>query len=86
MQHARNFVDGVSVFQWNNRTLFHVGEQGDLLQRRRINFVVGTADQHIRLQTDGAHFFNRVLSRLGFGFTGGGNVRHQRQVQRQRTT
>ena len=32
VQHAWNFVDGVGVFQRNNGTLFHVGEQRNFTQ------------------------------------------------------
>ena len=62
------------------RTLFNVGKQRDLVPRGHVDRVVGAADQHVRLQADGAQFLHRVLSRFGLGFAGGGDVRHQRQV------
>lgn len=46
--------------------------------------MIGAADQYIRLQTDGAQFLDRMLSRLGFGLAGRGDVRHQCQVHEHR--
>ena len=80
MQHARNFVDGVDVFQADHRTLFDVGEQGDLAARGHIDRMVGAAHQHVRLQANGAQLLDRMLSRLGLGLAGSGDIRHQSQV------
>ena len=80
VQHGRNAVDGVDVFQTDHRTLFHVGEQGDLAPRGQVDLMVGTADQHVRLHTDGAQLLDRMLGRLGLGLAGSGDVRHQGQV------
>ncbi len=84
VQDARDLVDGVGIFQRDDRTLFNVGELRDLATRRHIDGVVGTADQHIRLQADGAQFLDRVLCRLGLGFAGGRDVRNQGQVHQHR--
>ena len=54
MQHGRNAVDGIDVFQADNRALFHVGEERNLASGRKVDRMVGTADQHIGLQADGA--------------------------------
>src|SRR5690554_196135 len=80
VQHARNGVDGLGILHRDNRPLFHVGEQGNLATGAGIHFVLGAAQQDVRLQADGAHFFHGMLGRLGFDLAGGGNVRHQGQV------
>ncbi len=54
MQHARNLVDGVGVRQADHRSLFDVGEQGDLAPRGQVDRYFRTAHQHVRLQADGA--------------------------------
>src|SRR5690606_1624086 len=46
---------------------------------------LGTAQQNVWLQADGAHFFHGMLGRLGFDLAGGGNVGHQGQVHEQGT-
>ncbi|MNI51273.1 hypothetical protein D3C73_1059890 [compost metagenome] len=46
--------------------------------------MIGAADQYVRLKADGTQFLDRVLGWLGFGFTGGGDVRHQGQVHQHR--
>ncbi|SVJ79044.1 Uncharacterised protein [Klebsiella pneumoniae] len=46
--------------------------------------MVGTADQHVRLQADGAQLLDRVLGRLGLGLAGGGDVRDKGQVHQHR--
>ncbi|MND61809.1 hypothetical protein D3C80_530710 [compost metagenome] len=80
MQDGRDLVDGVDVLQGDDRALFHVGEEGDLAARGQVDFMVGAADQHVRLQADGAQLLHRVLGRLGLGLAGGGDVGHQGQV------
>lgn len=84
VQDARDLVDGVGVFQADDRALFNVGELGDLATRRDVDRVIGAADQHVWLQADGTQFLDRVLGRLGLGFAGGGDVRHQCQVHQHR--
>src|SRR5690554_1520852 len=75
-----NAVDGVGIRQADHRTLFDVGEQGDLAAGSQIDRMIGAAHQYVRLQTDGAQFLDRVLGRLGLGFAGGGDEGHQSQV------
>ncbi|MNQ48179.1 hypothetical protein D3C85_620460 [compost metagenome] len=84
VEDARNLVDGVGVRQADHRTLFDVGEQGDLAPRGHVDGDFRTADQHVRLQADGAQLLDRVLGRLGLGLAGGGDVRHQGQVHQHR--
>ena len=84
MQHRRDAVDGVDVFQGDHRALLDVGEERDLAPRGDVDRVVGTADQHVRLQADGAQLLDRVLGRLGLGLAGGGDVRDQGQVHQHR--
>ena len=80
VQHARNLINAVSVLQANDRSLLNVGEQSNFSATGLINFMIATTNQHVRLQTNRAEFFNRVLSWLGFRLAGGCNVRHQSQV------
>ena len=80
VQDARNLVDGIGVRQADHRTLFDVGKQRNLAPRRHVDGAIGAADQHVRLQADGAQLLHRMLGWLGLGFAGGGDVRHQRQV------
>ncbi|MND60290.1 hypothetical protein D3C80_515140 [compost metagenome] len=84
VQDARDLVDGIGVFQRDYRTFFDIGELRDLATRRHIDRVVGAADQHVWLQADGTQFLHRVLGRLGLGFAGSGDVRHQCQVHQHR--
>ena len=57
-----------------------VGEERDLpalVVRQR---AVGAAQQHVGLDTDLAQLLHRVLRGLGLDLAGGGDVRHQREV------
>src|SRR5690606_17841348 len=80
MQDAGNTVNGVGVRQADHRTLFYVGELGDLASRGHVDGLLGTADQYVGLQADGAQLLHRVLGRLGLGLAGGGAGGNQRQV------
>ena len=80
VQYGGDAIDGINVFQTDNRTLFHVGEQRDLAARGQVDRVIRAADQYVGLQADGAQLLHRVLGRLGLGLASGGDVRHQRQV------
>ena len=72
MQHAGDLVNAVSVLQANDRSLLNVGEQSNF--RRLTDQLHDRYDKSvIRLQTNRAEFFNRVLSWLGFRLAGGCN-------------
>ena len=80
MQQSRNLVDRRQVYQRNYRSGFNVGEQGDFFSSRLCYLMIGANNKDIGLQANRTHFLNRMLGRFGLGLTGGGNVRHQRQV------
>jgi hypothetical protein len=76
-------MDGASMARMT-RLFIHIGEQRNLAARVFGNLVVGTADQNVGLQADGAQLLDGVLGRLGLGFAGRGDVGHQREVDEQR--
>ncbi|CCK08267.1 hypothetical protein BN128_2285 [Cronobacter sakazakii 696] len=83
-QQARNFINGIDVFQRNDRFFRNVTEQSDFGAFVSRNRAIGTANQHIRLNTDRQQFFNGVLGRFGFHLTCRRHVWHQRQVHEHR--
>ena len=65
VEQHRNLVDRRRVGQRDHRTLLDAGEQGDLAAHVVGERLGGAADQHVRLQADGAQVAHRVLRRLG---------------------
>lgn len=80
MQHLRTFVDAAHVTAADNRVLFHVIGQGDFTAFVHGRDSVHVANRDVRLQADVQHFFNDMLNRLGFDFTGGGDIGDVTQV------
>ncbi len=58
----------------------HVAEQRDLLALGFRDLAVGAAHQDVGLDADRAQLFHRVLRGLGLELAGGGDPRHERQV------
>ena len=84
VQHPRHLVDGGRVLQRNDGATFDVGKQRDLVAHLDAERLFGAADQHIRLQADGAQFLHRVLRWFGLDLAGHGQFRHQREMDEQR--
>ena len=40
VQHTRNLIDSIRIFEWHNCALFNVSEESNLTQRRGINFMI----------------------------------------------
>ena len=80
MEQLRNSVDTVHIHRRDDRAFVHIGEQGHLAALGRRQGAVGTAQENIRLDTDGAQFLYRVLGRLGLDLAGNGDIGNQRQV------
>ncbi len=75
VQQFRNPINRIRVNRADDRLERHIGEQRDFLALIFGNQPVGAAQQNIRLDTDLAQLFHRVLRRLGFQFTRRGNPR-----------
>ena len=76
----RDFVNVFHVQPGEDRIGGDVGKEGNLAPLVFGNVAVGAANQHIRLNPDGAQFLDTVLRRLGFQLAGGGDIRQERQV------
>ena len=75
VQHLGNLVDRGGIKRLNHGFWRHVTEQRNLAALFHGDLAVGTAQQHIRLDTDLTQLFHRVLGRLGLQLTGGGDPR-----------
>ena len=80
VHHRRYLVEVVGVIGRDNRFLLHVRKQRNLLALLGRQRQLGTTDQDIGLNTDGAQFLDRVLRRFRLDFLGCRDVGHQRQV------
>jgi hypothetical protein len=81
VQHARHLVDRVGVPHRDHAELGHVREQRDLRALVVGDRPVGAAEQGVRHDADLAQLLHAVLGRLGLQLAGGGDPRHQGQVQ-----
>ena len=79
-----HFVDRGDVFGGDDGFVFDVAEQGDLRLDVFGEEAVGAAEQDVGLNSDAEQFFDRVLGGLGLEFLGGGDERHQRDVDEER--
>ena len=61
-------------------TRFHIAEQRNLVLGLGSDRYFSTADDHIRLNTDGTQSLHAVLGGLGLHFTGYGNIGEQRYM------
>ena len=84
MQHCRDTIDGIDIFQTYDRALFNVGEQCDLAPRRQINRMIRATNEYIGLQTDRSQLLDRMLGRFGFCLASSSNVGHQSQMHQHR--
>ncbi len=75
MEIAGELIDDRSVIGFENAFQRHVAEQRDLFLGMFVQRNLGTEDDRVRLQAQRSHFLNRMLSGLGFGFSGGLEVR-----------
>ena len=80
VQHLGNLVDGSRVVARNHRAFFDVGEQRNLAPLFFRQWAIATTHHHIGLDTDLAQLLDAVLGGLGFYFTDGRQIRHQREV------
>src|SRR4030067_1042571 len=80
MKPQGNFVDGVHVLGSDDRVLFNVAEQGDLLFHVLRNGPFAPAEEDVRLDTDGAKLLDAVLRGLCFQLISGPDERHESEV------
>ena len=80
LHHQRHFIDRIRRPIFNHRRFVDIAKQRDLLLHFERDFLFRPTDENIRLNSDRAEFFDRVLSRFCFQFAGGGNVRQKRDV------
>ena len=77
LQNQRHLVDGLDGAILNDRFLVDVAEQGDFFAHVGRDFMLGPADDDVRLDADAAQFFDAVLGRFRFQFAGGGDIGDQ---------
>src|SRR5690606_35382566 len=84
MEDQRQIVDARDVHRRDDAAYCNVGEQRNLLFEPLVDGAVATTDQNVRLNSDLAHVFDRVLRRLGLEFTRRPDVRHEGNVHAER--
>ena len=82
-QRHRHFVDGGHVFGGDDGVLGHVAEQRDFGLQVARQKPPGAAQQDIGLDAELQQILDAVLGGLGLQLAGGGDVRHQREVDEQ---
>src|SRR5665213_415742 len=80
----RNFVDGRYGGGANDGALFNVAEGSNFLLHFAAQRAIRTAKQDVGLDSDGEQLLDRMLGGLGLQLFCGGNVRHQREMHKQR--
>ena len=81
---VRHGINAVDILCFNNRAFTHITKQADFALLTFRYGAVAAAQENIRLNTDGAQLFHRVLSRLGFHLARSRNVGQQRQMHKNR--
>src|SRR3546814_4144929 len=77
-------IDAVGVERGDHRFLADVAQQRDLGALRLGQRLFTTAEQDIRLNAQRREFAHAVLRRLGLQLARGGDIRHQRDMDRDR--
>src|SRR3546814_916003 len=80
----RDRIDAVGVERGDHRFLADVAKQRDLGALRLGQRLFTTAEQDIRLNAQRREFAHAVLRRLGLQLARGGDIRHQRDMDRDR--
>ena len=80
----RNLVDRAHVGALDDRAEFDVAEQRDLALHVVGDRMLAAKNEHVGLDTDLHQLAHRVLRRLRLELTGGGDVRHQREMHEDR--
>ena len=78
----RHFIDRRHSSCANYRALFDVAKEGDFLFHLPAQVTFRAAQQYICLNADTEQFLDGVLRGLGFQFLGGGDPRHQREMDK----
>ncbi len=79
-EHQRHFIDRGDVAGSDHLPRIDVAEEGDLLLHLLGQRAVDAAEDDVGRDADLPQLAHRVLGGLGLQLLGGGNVRHQRQV------
>src|SRR5258707_2750075 len=80
----RHRIDVVDVSCFDDGAFAYITKKRELTSVAFRNWAVGTAKQNIRLDTDRAQFFHRVLRRLGLELPSAWNERHQSEMDVER--
>src|SRR6185503_3589258 len=80
----RHLVDARHVARGDHRLFVHVAEERDLALDLLVEMAVGSAQQDVGLDADGAQIAHAVLRRLGLQLAGRADERHQREVDVER--
>ena len=80
VQPGRNLVNIVDVNGRDDCVPRHVSKQGDLASLLLWQGSLGPAQQHVRLNADGAQLFDGVLCGLGLYLAGCRHIGHQSEV------
>src|SRR5699024_3831064 len=73
----RQFIENIHIKVLDNSLLWHVTELRDRLLDAVVKRKVGTADQHVRLDTHPLQFLDTGLCRFGLKLSGALQVRDQ---------
>ena len=79
---GRRVVNGVEIRCRDDAFRAYIAEQRNLAPVVLRNLSVRAAEQNIGLNANAAQFLHRMLRRLGFQFSRGGDVWHQRQMHK----
>ena len=80
VQRSRDLVDRIRIERRDHGVRRDVGEERDLAPVAVRQRPVGAAHHDVGLNADLAQLLDRVLGGLGLHFAGGGDERHERQV------
>ena len=76
----RHGINRINILRHNDGAFAHITKQRDFAFLAFGYRAITTAQQNIRLNTDGAQFLNRVLRRFGLHLSRRRNIRQQSQV------
>ncbi len=83
-QRHRHFVNIVHVRRGNHARFRHVAEERDLGFQFLLEAAIAAAKKNVGLNSDAEQFLHAVLRGLGLQFAGGGDVRHEREMNEER--
>ena len=73
----RSFIENFHIQIFNNTILRNITEKGNFIFNIIGQRKFGTADDNVRLNSEGLKVFDRILSRFGLHFSGAAQIRDQ---------